>query len=183
MLAEILILIAVILLAVLITLVVVASRQPEDFTITRSAVMAAPASRVFAQVNDFHRWEAWSPWARRDPAAKTRYEGEPAGTGATFHWDGPKTGAGSMTITDSQPPQLIRIRLDFLRPMACTNMAEFTFREDGMETHVTWSMSGKNTLLSRMMCLCINMDKMVGKDFEQGLAEIRKIVEAGEEAG
>ena len=145
----------------------------------RSATISAPAPAVFAQVNDFHNWEAWSPWAKLDPAAKATFEGPSTGTGAIFKWAGNKeVGEGSMTITESRPSDLIRIKLEFLRPFEATNSAEFTFKPEGNRTGVTWSMEGKNNFIAKAVCLFMNMDKMVGGQFEQGLAQMKAVVEA-----
>jgi len=130
-------------------------------------------------VNDFHNWEAWSPWAKLDPAAKATFEGPSTGTGAIFKWAGNKeVGEGSMTITESRPSDLIRIKLEFLRPFEATNSAEFTFKPEGNRTAVTWSMEGKNNFIAKAVCLFMNMDKMVGGQFEQGLAQMKAVVEA-----
>ena len=130
-------------------------------------------------MNDFHNWEAWSPWAKLDPAAKATFEGPSTGTGAIFKWVGNKeVGEGSMTITESRPSDLIRIKLEFLRPFEATNSAEFTFKPEGNRTAVTWSMEGKNNFIAKAVCLFMNMDKMVGGQFEQGLAQMKAVVEA-----
>lgn len=157
---------------------IVALKSPE-FRMTRSVTMAAPPVAVFAQVNDFHKWEAWSPWAKLDPAAKNTFEGPAAGTGAIFRWAGnDQVGEGSMTITESRPNELVRMQLDFLKPMAATNSAEFTFVPTGNGTTVTWSMYGTNSFICRAVCMFMDMDKMVGGQFEQGLASMKAIVEA-----
>jgi hypothetical protein len=167
-------------LAVIVVVFVgVVAMQPSDFRIVRTVTMSAPAPAVFAQVNDFHNWEAWSPWAKLDPTAKNSFEGPSAGTGAIFRWAGNKeVGEGSMTITESRPSDLIRIKLEFLKPFAATNSAEFTFKPDGDQTAVTWGMAGKNNFISKAICLFMNMDKMVGGKFEEGLAAMKSIVEA-----
>jgi polyketide cyclase/dehydrase/lipid transport protein len=111
--------------------------QPSDYRVARSATIAAPASAVFAQVNDFHKWDAWSPWAKLDPNAKTAFEGPSAGEGAVFAWAGNKEiGEGRMTLTQSRPGELIRIKLDFVQPMAGTSTAEFTFKPEGDRGHL-----------------------------------------------
>jgi hypothetical protein len=159
--------------------VVVVALQPSEFRIVRSASISAPAPAVFAQVNDFHNWEAWSPWAKLDPAAKVIFEGPPAGKGAIFRWAGNKdVGEGSMTITDSRPSDLVRIKLEFLKPFEATNTAEFTFKPEGNRTAVTWSMEGKNNFIAKAVCLFMNMEKMVGGQFEEGLASMKSVVEA-----
>ena len=168
-------------LAVIVVMfVMVVAVQPTEFRITRSATISAPAPAVFAQVNDLHKWEAWSPWAKLDPAARNSYAGPPAGTGAVFSWAGNnKVGAGSMTITESRPSELIRFRLEFLKPFKATNTAEFTFTPEGNQTAVTWSMFGKNNFISRAVGLFMDCDKMVGGQFVQGLAQMKSVVEAG----
>ncbi len=153
--------------------------QPAEFRVSRSATISAPTSVVFAQVNDFHNWEAWSPWAKLDPAAKNSFAGPPAGVGANFTWSGnDKVGEGSMTLTESHPHDLIRIRLDFVKPFAGTNIVEFTFKALGDQTVVAWSMSGRKNFISEAVCLFMDMDKTVGGDFEKGLANLNLVVVA-----
>lgn len=165
---------------IIVGLVIVIAMQPADFRVERSATIPAPPVEVFAQVNDFHAWKEWSPWAKLDPQSKETYEGPAAGTGAIFKWSGNnEVGEGMMTVTDSQPNELIRIKLDFIRPFAATNTAEFTFKPEGDQTLVTWSMFGQNTFMGKAIHLVMNMDKMVGGSFEQGLAQMKSVVEAG----
>jgi hypothetical protein len=164
---------------VVVVLAVVVALQPSDFRITRTATMLAPAADVFAQVNDFHNWDAWSPWAKLDPAARNSFEGAPAGTGAIFTWNGNnKVGEGRMTIIESLPSELIKIKLEFLRPFKATNTAEFAFKPEGNQTVVSWSMAGCKNFLMKGFGLFMNMDKMVGGDFEKGLASMRSVVES-----
>ena len=172
--------IIVIVLAVIVIGVVIAiALQPDDFRVARSATMAAAAPAVFAQVNDFHKWEAWNPWGKIDRAMKQSYAGAPSGTGATYTWSGNKqVGEGRMTIVESRPSDLIRINLEFLKPFAANNTAVFTFKPAGAQTDVTWSMAGKNNFFAKAIHLFMDMDKMVGGQFEQGLASIKSIVEA-----
>jgi hypothetical protein len=151
---------------------------PKAFRIERSATIKAPANAVFAQVNDFQNWRAWSPWETLDPALKRSYDGPSAGTGSQYAWVGnKKVGEGRMTILDSRAGELVRIKLEFLKPFAATNTAEFRFKPADGGTAVSWAMSGHNNLMSRAMCLFIDMDRMVGGQFEQGLSNIKKIVE------
>jgi len=165
--------------AIVVVFIAVVAMQPSDFRVARTATISAPAPAVFAQVNDFHNWEEWSPWAKLDPAAKNSFEGPSAGSGAIFRWAGNKeVGEGSMTITESRPSDLIRIKLEFLKPFQATNTAEFTFKPEGNQTAVTWSMAGKNNFISKAICLFMNMDKMVGGKFEEGLAHMKSVVEA-----
>ncbi len=163
----------------IIVLVVVVAMRPSEFRVVRTATMSAPAPAVFAQVNDFHNWEAWSPWAKIDPAMKKTYEGAPAGTGAIYTWAGNnQVGEGRATITESRPSDLIRIKLEFVKPFAATNTAEFTFKPEGNQTAVTWSMAGKNNFVAKAVGLFMNMDRMVGGQFEKGLAQMKTVVES-----
>ena len=167
-------------LAVIIILfVVVVALQPAEYSVVRTATITAPAPAVFAQVNDFHKWEAWSPWAKIDPDMKQTYEGPPAGTGAIYTWTGnKKVGAGRMKLTESHPDYQIRIKLDFLKPFASTAMSEFVFNPEDTQTAVTWTMTGRKNFISKAFCMFMNMDKMVGGDFEKGLASLKPVVEA-----
>ena len=158
---------------------VIVAMRPSDFRVERSAVVAAPAPVVFAQVNDLHNWDAWSPFAKLDPAAKQTFEGPRAGTGAALAWAGnQQAGEGRMTITESRPYELIRFRLDFVKPFAVTNTAEFTFTPQGVQTAVTWSMSGRQNFMAKAFCMFMSMDKMVGGEFEKGLAQMKSVAES-----
>jgi uncharacterized protein YndB with AHSA1/START domain len=171
--------ILIVLALIIIVLVVIVALQPSEFRVARSTTISAPASAVFAQVNDFRKWEAWNPWAKIDPAMKQTYEGAPAGTGAVYTWAGNKeVGEGRMTIIESRPNELIRIKLEFFRPFRATNTAEFTFKPAGNQTVVTWSMTGENNFMAKAVHLFMNMDKMVGGQFEKGLASMKSVVEA-----
>jgi uncharacterized protein YndB with AHSA1/START domain len=164
---------------VVVALVAIVSMQASTMRIQRSAVFSAPPSAVFEQVNDFHNWDAWSPWAKLDPTCKNTFDGAPSGKGAIFSWDGnKKVGAGRMTITDSRPYELIRIKLEFLRPFKATNTTEFTFKPQADGTRVTWTMTGEKNFMCKAMCLFMNMDKCVGGDFEKGLAAMKTIAES-----
>ena len=159
--------------------VAIVATQPSEFRVARTATIAAPAPAVFAQVNDFHNWEAWNPWAKLDPAMKQAYEGAPAGPGAVYTWAGNnEVGEGRMTLTESRPNDLIRIRLDFLKPFRGTSLAEFTFKPEGDRTVVTWSMTGQNNFMAKAVHLFMDMDKMIGGNFERGLAQMKAVVEA-----
>ena len=170
--------IVVIVLVVAIFCVVVAL-QPSHYHIERSATVNAPASVVFNQVNDFHKWEAWSPWAKLDPNMKQSYEGAPAGPGAIYSWTGnDQVGQGRMTITDSKPGALVKIKLEFIKPWAATNATDFTFTPQGNQTSVKWTMDGDNNFMGKAFGLFMSMDKMVGGDFEKGLAQMKTVAEA-----
>lgn len=165
-------------IAVIVFIIVVA-RQPSDFRVMRTGAIIAPASAVFAEVNDLRKWDAWSPWAKLDPNAKNSFEGPASGTGAVMRWAGNKqVGVGSMTIIESRPDEFIRFKLEFLKPFAATQTAEFTFRTEGDQTTVTWSMYGSNNFMGKAIGLIVNCDKMVGGQFEQGLAALKSVVEA-----
>ncbi|MBV8900407.1 MAG: SRPBCC family protein [Verrucomicrobia bacterium] len=152
--------------------------QPSEFWIARTARIPAPVATVFTQVNDFRRWAAWSPWARLDPAMKVSYDGAPVGTGASYAWSGNhRVGEGRSTITESRPNELIRIKLEFVRPFAGTNDTEFTFQPDGHATAVTWSMSGKRNFVMKAVGLFMNCDKMCGGQFERGFANLKAVLE------
>lgn len=141
--------------------------------------MAATPAAVFDQVNDFHKWDAWSPWAKMDPNAKTSYEGPTSGVGAKFGWSGNSdVGEGSMTIVESKPNDLVRIRLDFTRPMAGTSDVELKLEPQGEQTKVTWSMAGKNNFIAKAVSLFMDCEKMVGDQYDKGLANLKAIVEA-----
>lgn len=152
--------------------------QPAEFRVTRTATFAAPAPAVFAQVNELRKWEAWSPWAKKDPQMKQAYAGPAPGAGAVTSWVGNKdVGEGRMSIVESRPAELIRFKLEFFKPFAATNSAEFTFKEQGGRTAVSWSMSGQNNFISKAMSVVFDFDKMIGADFEAGLASMKTIVE------
>ena len=152
--------------------------QPSEFRVTRTRTLAAPPEVVHAYVNDFRKWAEWSPWEKLDPQLKRTYEGPAAGMGAQYAWTGNKdVGEGRMTIVESRPGELVRIKLEFFKPFAAVNTAEFRFRPAEGGTAVTWSMAGQNDFLARAFCMFFNMDKMVGGQFEQGLAQMKAVVE------
>lgn len=174
MLAKILIALA----AIIVIFVIVVSLRPAEFKVARSATIAAPPAAVFEQVNDLQKWKSWSPWEKIDPAMKQTYEGPPAGTGASSSWVGNnQVGEGKMTITESRPNELVKFKLDFLKPFAGTSTAEFTFKPEGNQTVVTWSMTGQNNFVAKAVSLFMDCDKMVGGNFEQGLAGMKSVVE------
>jgi len=167
------------LVLVIILLVVVVALQSSHYRVERSATMNAPASVVFAQVNDFHKWSAWSPWEKIDPAMKRTFDGAPAGTGAGYAWVGnSEVGEGRMTITESHPSDLIKIKLEFLKPFAATSDTVFTFKPEGNQTKVTWTMDGDKNFMAKAIHMFMNIDKMVGGDFEKGLAQMKTVAES-----
>jgi hypothetical protein len=167
------------LVAIVVLLVIVASLRPSDFRVTRTGRISAPIGVVFENINDLHKWEAWSPWAKLDPNAKNTFNGPQAGVGSSMAWVGNnKVGQGRMTIAESRPDEFIRMNLEFFKPFKANNVAEFTLKSEGDQTSVTWSMSGKNNFMFKAMGLFMNCDKMVGSQFEQGLANLNSV--AGE---
>jgi len=170
--------ILIVLVVLVVGFIIVVSMRPSDFRVSRSTNIAAPPEAVFGQVNDFHKWETWNPWGKLDPHAKNSYEGAPAGQGAIFRWAGNKNvGEGSMTILESRPNEFIKIQLDFLKPFKATHTAEFTFKPEGNQTAVTWSMYGKNNFIGKAIGLFIDCDKMIGGQFEKGLADMKSAAE------
>jgi hypothetical protein len=165
-------------LALLVVLVIVIALQPAEFRIERSITMAAAPEAAHAQVNDFHQWGAWSPWDKMDPSMKRSYEGAPSGVGAKYAWAGNnQVGEGRMTIEKSEPSE-IAIKLEFLKPFAATNTATFTFTKTPEGNKTTWAMDGHNNFVSKAFSLFMDMDKLVGSDFERGLAAMKTAAEA-----
>jgi Polyketide cyclase / dehydrase and lipid transport len=165
-------------IAIAVLALVVATR-PADYKVERFVTVSAPAAVAWAQVADFHGWEAWSPWAKLDPGMKAEYGGAASGTGATYHWTGnDKVGEGRMTITGARPGSDVVIRLEFLKPMEDVATSTFSFAPDGAGTKVSWAMSGKLGFVGKAMCMVKSMDKMMGPDFEKGLAALKGVAEA-----
>jgi Polyketide cyclase / dehydrase and lipid transport len=155
------------------------STRPDTFAVQRSATIQAPADIVFAKVNDFHKWDEWSPWDKRDPNMQRTYTGANAGLDAMYEWSGNKdVGKGRMTIQESKANELVRIRLEFMEPFPGTSTTTFSFAPAGEGTTVTWKMEGKNDFIGKAFSLFMDMDKMIGKDFEEGLANMKNKAEA-----
>jgi hypothetical protein len=175
--------IAVIIVALAIAVAIIlilASRKADTFAVRRSAVMRAPAERIFPLVNNFQRWANWSPWEKRDPAMKRSFSGPESGKGAAYAWDGNKNvGSGRMEILDASSPSKITIKLDFIKPFEGHNTAEFTFvpERDASATNVIWVMHGPSSFMSKVMQVFMNLDVMIGKDFEAGLANLTELTE------
>lgn len=160
-------------------LCVVVAMQSEDLSITRSASFNAPPEKVFEQINDFHKWEAWSPWAKMDPNMKLTYSGPQSGVGAAYAWAGnDEVGEGKMTIVESKPSQSIKIDLEFIKPFASKNPTDFVIKQNGEKSDLTWTMNTKKNFVMKAMCMVVDMDKMIGADFEKGLAQMKPVVEA-----
>jgi hypothetical protein len=165
-------------LALIALFLIVAATRPAKFHVERSIAIAAPPERAFAEVNDFHQWAAWSPWEKLDPSMKKTFEGAPAGPGASYAWIGnAKVGEGRMTIESSAAPSVVKLKLEFLRPWKATNATTFSFDRDGGGTKITWAMDGEHNFTMKAFGLVMNLDKLVGRDFERGLAALKTIAE------
>jgi hypothetical protein len=152
--------------------------QPDNFRIERRMTVDAPPQEVFTQVNDFHKWDDWSPWAKLDPDATVAFEGPRAGQGAMFKWAGnDKVGQGTMTLVTSKPGEFVRVDVEFVKPFEGKSTSEFTFRPQGDRTQVTWTSYGPMTYLSKAMCLIMNMEKVLGPDMEKGLVQMKAVAE------
>ncbi|HEX7631619.1 MAG TPA: SRPBCC family protein [Lacunisphaera sp.] len=168
-----------ILVAIVALILIAGAFQPAQYRVTRSTTIAAPAAAIFPEINDFHRWSDWSPWEKLDPNMKRTFAGPTAGVGTSYAWEGNSAvGSGRMTIAESKPAELIRIDLEFIKPMPGLAPTEFTFKPEGGGTTVTWTMTGEKNYISKVFCMFMNMDKMVGGDFEKGLAQLKQVAEA-----
>ena len=155
-----------------------AATRPDSFRVERAAVIKAPPAKVFALIDDFHQWAGWSPWEKRDPAMKRTHSGAASGKGAVYAWEGNgDVGAGRMEILETTAPSRVLIRLDFIKPFEARNTAEYTLRPEGEATRVTWAMYGPAPFVSKLMQVFVSMDAMIGKDFEQGLANLKALAE------
>ena len=158
-------------------LLIYAATKPDTFTLQRSASIAAPPEKIFPLIADVKAFNTWNPYALKDPASKMAYEGPASGVGAAYSWDSEALGAGRMEITEASAPGRVQARLEFRRPFAATNRVEFTLQPQGAQTQVTWAMSGAMPYLSKLMTTFVSMDKMVGSDFEAGLANLKAMAE------
>jgi uncharacterized protein YndB with AHSA1/START domain len=175
---EIIAIVAVVLALAIAAVLILAARKPDRFAVQRATTVKAPPDKIFPLINDFHQWGAWSPYETRDPAMKRSYSGAERGKGAVYGWEGNKNvGSGRMEILDTQAPSKIVIKLDFFTPFEGHNTAEFTMLPQGDGTNVTWSMHGPSPFIGKIMHVFINMDRMVGKDFEAGLANLKRLTE------
>jgi Polyketide cyclase / dehydrase and lipid transport len=175
---EIIAIIAVVLGIAIAIVLIVAATKPNIFSVQRATTMKAPPEKIFSLINDFHRWGTWSPWENKDPAMKRIFSGAASGTGAIYAWEGNKNvGSGRMEILEASLPSKIVIKLDFIKPFEGHNTAEFTMLPQGDATHVNWVMHGPSPFIGKIMHVFINMDRMVGKDFEIGLANLKRLTE------
>ena len=169
--------IAIAVVVLIAALLAFAATRPDTFRVQRTTSIKAPPEKIFALLNDFHSWSAWSPWEKMDPAMKRSYSGATSGEGAVYEWEGnSKVGKGRMEIADASPSK-VTVNLDFLKPFEAHNVAEFTLRSKGDSTDVTWTMHGPNLYISKVMSVFVSMDKMIGKDFENGLANLKTLAE------
>lgn len=166
--------IAVLIVAILLY----AATRPATFRIERATTVIAPADRIFPLIDDFRQWAAWSPYETMDPELKRSFSGAESGKGAVYAWEGRKAGAGPMEIVDTAPPSRVVVKLDFLKPFKASNTAEYTLEPVGDGTRVTWAMHGPNLFIGKIMGLFMSMDRMIGRDFEAGLAKLKSIAEA-----
>ena len=175
---EIIAIIAVVLAIAIAVVLILAASKPATFSVERTIGIKTSPERIFPLINDFHQWVSWSPYENKDPAMKRSYSGPDSGKGAVYGWDGnSNVGSGRMEILETSAPAKIVIKLDFFRPFEGHNTAEFTMLPQGDATNVTWVMHGPASLMSRLMQVFINLDRMVGKDFETGLANLKRLAE------
>jgi uncharacterized protein YndB with AHSA1/START domain len=170
--------IAIILAVVIAALLILALTKPNSFSVRRTITIQAPAEKLFPLINDFHQWVAWSPYEHKDPAMKRSYSGAESGKGAVYAWNGNKNvGSGRMEILEASTPSRIVIKLDFFEPFEGHNTAEFTMQPQGDGTHLVWLMHGPARFVTKVMQVFINLDRMIGGDFEVGLAKLKEITE------
>ena len=175
---EVIVIIAVVIAVAIAAVLILAATKPATFRIERSATINAPAERIFSVLSDFHQWTGWSPWEQKDPALKRSYSGAERGKGAIYGWEGDKNvGTGRMEILEANAPSKLRIKLDFFKPFAAHNIAEFPMLPQGNATNVHWVMQGPANFMSKVMQVFISFDKMVGKDFETGLSNLKQLTE------
>ena len=155
-----------------------AATKPDSFRVQRAASIKAPPEKIFPFINDLRNFGAWSPYEKKDPAMKRSFSGPASGKGAVYEWDGDKNvGQGRMEIADTAPPSKVTIKLDFVRPFEAHNLVEFTLAPKGDATDVTWAMQGPTPYVAKLMHVFFDMDSMVGKDFEAGLANLKSLAE------
>jgi Polyketide cyclase / dehydrase and lipid transport len=175
---EVIAIIAVVLAIAIAVVLILAATKPNTLRVQRATSIKAPADRIFPLISDFHQWRIWSPYENKDPAMKRTYEGAESGRGAVYAWDGNNNvGSGRMEILDASVPSKITIKLDFFKPFEGHNTAEFTMLPQGDVTNLTWTMVGPAVFMSKVMQVFMNLDNMIGRDFEAGLANLKKLAE------
>jgi carbon monoxide dehydrogenase subunit G len=175
---KILAIIVVVVLVVVAGVLIYATTRPDSFRVQRSASIKAPPQKIFPLINDLKAWAGWSPYEKKDPAMQRSFGPITAGKGATYEWAGDKNvGQGRMEILEAQPSNKVLIKLDFIKPFEAHNMAEFTLEPKGDTTLATWAIYGPSAYITKVMGLFFNMDTMIGKDFEAGLADLKAAAE------
>jgi len=170
--------VAIVIVVAIAGVLLFAATRPDTFQVQRTATIQAPPEKIFPLINDFNRWNAWSPWEKKDPGMKRSFGTVTAGKGAVYAWDGNKdVGQGSMEITESAAPSRLAIRLSFVRPFEAHNNVEFSLAPRGAATQVTWTMHGPVPYISKIIHMFVDIDRMVGGDFEAGLASLKAIAE------
>ena len=170
--------ILIVILVIVVGVLGFAATKPDTFSVQRSTSIKAPPEKIFAVINDFHRWPDWSPWEKLDPAMKRTQSGAASGKGAIYEWDGnSKAGAGRMEIIESTPASKLGIQLDFIKPFEGHNIAEFSLTPEADATRVSWVMHGPTPFVSKVMQVFVSMDTLIGKDFEEGLANLKALTE------
>lgn len=171
-------LIVILVLAALLTFLFVVISKPNNFRMQRSLTIGAPAEVIYGHIDDFRKWKDWSPWEQLDPDLKRTFSGETSGVGAVYDWQSNgKAGQGRMTIREAAPAHRLLINLDFIKPFPATNSAEFLLQPSGDDTVVTWAMFGPSPFMSKLMGTIMNMDDLIGKDFERGLENLKRLSE------
>ena len=170
--------IAITVVVLIVALLGYAATRPDSFRVERSTSINAPPEKIFPLINDLNSWGAWSPFEKKDPAMKRIMSGAPNGKGAVYAWEGNKEiGKGRMEITESTPPSRVTMKLDFVEPFEAHNVVDFTLAPQGTATNVTWAIHGPSPFLSKLIGIFCNMDRMIGKDFEAGLASLKSAAE------
>src|SRR3954451_23806685 len=175
---DILAVVAILIVVAISVVLGLAARKPNTFSVRRETTVSAPPEKIFSLINDFHQWGAWSPYEGKDPGMKRTYSGAPSGKGAVYAWEGNKNvGSGRMEILEAPAPSKVLIKLDFFTPFEGHNTAEFMMLPRGDGTHVTWLMHGPARFVTRLIQVFMNLDNMIGRDFEAGLAKLKKLTE------
>jgi uncharacterized protein YndB with AHSA1/START domain len=170
--------IGIIIVFAIAAILIFAAMQPNSFRVQRSTTIKAPPEKIFAAINDFHLWEAWSPWEKIDPAVKRSYSGSETGKGAVYAWEGNNDiGQGRMEIIESTPSSKLLVKIEFIKPFAAINTIEFNLAQNGENTTVTQAIYGPSPFISKLMGLFFSMDKMVGGKYDEGLASLKAIAE------
>jgi uncharacterized protein YndB with AHSA1/START domain len=167
-----------VIVAAIVVILAVAATRPDTFEVQRASVIQAPPEKIFPLIEDFHAWAGWSPWEKKDPAMKRSFSGPAMGKGAVYAWEGnSEVGQGSMEIVEDSPPSKLVLKLDFVKPFEGHNVVTFTLVPQGETTNVTWTMEGASPFFAKVIGLVCDMDSMIGKEFETGLASLKALAE------